>query len=146
MDTSNQLDSQQSGENTDVSNIKIGTGGGLLTSVNSRKERAPIDLTENIRPSEPALDIHPEIARLGVEKTEERPVLTDEHRRAGLKYSEPNLTIVDDTQTTVLPTAPISESQARKIARSGNINDKKFWFSNLILKVLKRMKRSDKTA
>lgn len=144
MDSSDKLGSQQVSGNSDVSDIGKVDKGEVSSNVPSvsvlpGKERQP----EVIIPSEPELNIHPEIAQIGVEKTPEYPVLTDEHKEAGIRHSEEKPIIITEKAPFVSPAIPISENQARHIAKTGNVSDKKFWLANLVLKVLGRERRKE---
>ena len=93
MDNTNQSGSQQSAPSgTDISGVEVTTGSAPV-SIAPKREIEPPTVTEHIKLSEPELNIHPEIAKIGVEKTAEHPVLTQEHHEAGIWLSEPPVNI-----------------------------------------------------
>ncbi|MBI2031662.1 MAG: hypothetical protein HYT08_03540 [Candidatus Levybacteria bacterium] len=139
MDSKIQSGSQQPSGGADVSGVEVGSGAVSPVSVAPKKEGAPVE----IRPSEPELNIHPEIAEIGVEKAEKHPVLTAEHEEAGLRLSEPRPIISDKPQTQSLPDLPLSIGQAKHIAKVGKTDDKKSWLANLVLRAFEKIRKKE---
>jgi len=140
MDSKTPLNLQQSSGDLNTNDTEKGAGKTTsFASVLSGKERQ----SELISSSEPELSIHPEIAEIGVEKTEKRPVLTPEHEEAGLKFSEPEPVITAKSQEPSLE-LPLAIDQAKHIAKTGKPDDKRFWLANLILKVVAKLRRQNK--
>lgn len=142
MDNVNQTGSNPpSSGDVDISKVEI-TPDTIPVSSLPQKEIEPVKLTEHIRPSEPELNIHPEIAGM-MEKTAEHPALTQEHHDAGIWRSEPELVIAVESKPQATESLPMTEIQAIHTAKIGNPNSTKRWFANLVLKVIEKVKKQN---
>lgn len=142
MDNTSQSGSQQpvSG-GVDVAGVEAAMNP-TPVSVIPKKETEPTLVTERIKSSEPELNIHPEIAGM-MEKTAEHLVLTQEHHEAGLRLSEPKPAIIAEQKSQSIGTLPMTESQALHALKTGKPDNTKWWFANLILKVIEKVKRQN---
>lgn len=144
MDNTNQPGSQQpiSG-GVDVLGVEA-TMDPAPASVAPKKELESATVTEYIKPSEPALEIHPEIAGIGVEETSKHPTLTSKHHEAGIRLSEPKPMTADVPQPQPLPSLPISEDEAKHVAKIGKVDDTRSWLANLVLRVMGKIRDRNK--
>lgn len=100
------------------------------------KEVGPVSDYVKLSESEP--QIHPEAAKAGVEtvSSEEKPQLTEEHFKIGVKESIP--------QPQIEPTGnvnlPMSQQQAMQTAKTDKkITDSILWMAIAVLRQLKKM-------
>jgi len=139
MDDVNQTGSNPpSSGSVDISKVEI-TPNAIPVSSLPQKEIEPVKLTEHIKPSEPELNIHPEIAGM-MEKTAEHPALTQEHHDVGIKLSEPGPVISTEPKSQLTESLPMTEIQARHVVKIGKPDNTKSWLANLVLKVIGKFK------
>jgi hypothetical protein len=94
------------------------------------KERGPI----NLAGPEIQHNLTPEVTDSGVKENQDRPNLTDEHFKAGIKVSVPVPSVSTNTVT-----LPMSEEEIDKKLKTGQDDDSEKWLAGLIKKIIKVM-------
>ena len=102
-----------------------------------KKEAGPV--SDYVKLSENEPQIHPEVAKAGVEVvTEEKPQLTEEHFKIGVKETIPQPQI-EPTENIQLP---MSEQKAvQTIKTDKKITDSILWMAIAVIRQLKKMPR-----
>ena len=99
------------------------------------KETGPVSDYVKVSESEP--EIHPEVAEAGVEAvSEEKPPLTEEHFKIGVKEAIPEPKIEPSTDVHY----PISQQQASQTVKvNKNITNSILWMANSVIRQLKKV-------
>lgn len=96
-------------------------------------------VSDYISPSETAPKIDKEVSDAGVKEISQTPRLAEEHYNIGVKHSLEATPV--KTEPTGMVKLPMEQSQANEAAK-GNVNDSKTWLSNLVLKLIRKMRLS----
>ncbi|HSX40519.1 MAG TPA: hypothetical protein VLF68_02805 [Candidatus Saccharimonadales bacterium] len=100
-----------------------------------------VDTSDLITPSEVEPQLHPEVQEAGVETVSDKPQLTDEHAKIGIKVS------ADATPVATSPTGmvqlPMTQAQAQAtIKKTKNVKESIVWLASLILRQLKMSEKA----
>lgn len=102
------------------------------------REGQPVEV---IRPTDPEIELHPELREAGVEVTPENPVIPEEAiESAPVVAPPPSVPVGADNipQATPIPVLPMTQREAHKAA-AGSIDDTGTWFGSLVLRLCRRI-------
>lgn len=124
--------------------VQAPTGSGVRSPVGSpNKELGPIseDTTQlnELSPSGAEVNhkISQELKNIGVQETEDRPDLTEDHKQAGINHA--GASIPPQTAPTGLIELPLTREEAFAEVKGKKPNDSGWGLGKLVLKVLKVM-------
>lgn len=90
-----------------------------------------------IEPSEPVLEIHPEIQEVGVEAKHELPQLTLEDKNLGIAHSPESLPAPDNSIEESFPMSGQKATETLKLHKK--VQNAAVWLAAIVVKKLKRM-------
>ncbi|MBI5045304.1 MAG: hypothetical protein HZC02_05250 [Candidatus Levybacteria bacterium] len=106
------------------------------------KEVAPVPqapVAEYIRPTEVTPQLHPELQEAGVETVEnkEQPILTQDHKQAGIEYAREATPVVIPQPTTI--TLPYALDEAKQITKKVSTSESKHWLAALTEYIVRKL-------
>lgn len=102
--------------------------------------------TFQIRSSEVAPRLHPEVAEAGVEAVSEKPEITQEHKDLGIEPAKETVPVkTQPSDSVVIPNAPLSEQKAREVVKlHKKISQSILWMAASMLRQVKKNRRLQK--
>lgn len=120
---------------SEVENVQV------QTAPVSHSKEAEAGLTsaseEIIKLSEVEPQLHPEVQEAGVEVVSDLPKLTEEHEKLGVKLSKESAPA--KTEPTGEVKLPMTQTQAKNLAKNSSISDSVRWLAEEVLRQIKVM-------